>query len=100
MGEITLLTEIQTLLTTPEVDLATVLRKALILASRLGNQEFKEWVQSELQGYPGEAPVPDYRVLHLQSVGTFSGPGGGGMKNAPIPYSNVPEEERCLRFGG
>ena len=33
-------------------DLATALRKCLILAARLKNQEFTEWVNHELDGYP------------------------------------------------
>ena len=34
------------------VPLAELLRKCLVLASRLGNGEFKSWVNYELNGYP------------------------------------------------
>ena len=52
--------------------LSNVLRKALVLAYRLKNQEFKEWIDRELNGYPIDAVLPEYRVLSTQCSGTFT----------------------------
>lgn len=40
---------------------ADLLRKSLILATRLDVQELKEWAESELSGYKASAVLPDYR---------------------------------------
>lgn len=39
----------------------------------------------ESEGYPKDAEVPSYRVIGVSYKGTFSGPFGSGIKNAPIP---------------
>lgn len=41
--------------------IVSLLRKALVVASKLSISEVKLWAQSELSGYDG--PVPDYRKL-------------------------------------
>ena len=58
-----LLKEIQDLAVEPSVELSTLLRKCKILAARLGNPEFKVWVEFELNGYPDELTIPSYRVF-------------------------------------
>jgi hypothetical protein len=58
----TVLADIQTDEVNPEVDVAIVLRKCKILAARLGSSTFEQWVDSELGGYPPDAPLPPYRV--------------------------------------
>ena len=82
-----LLREIQDLSTTEGSDLETLLRKCRVLASRLKNDEFKDWVHCELDGYPKGAKLPEYREFRTFSLGDFGGPFGTGMKNAPIPES-------------
>lgn len=61
----TLLEEIEEGAQGEEMPLGTLLRKCLVLASRLGSQPAIDWVKWELNGYPKDVPVPDYRVLHL-----------------------------------
>ncbi len=87
-----LLREIQDAVVDSKSDLPTVLRKCKILSYRLKNSDFKNWVQYELDGYPEDAQVPDYRICHCQSKGNFSGPFGSGMKNAPIPMTCIPSK--------
>lgn len=89
-----LLRRIQDAAISPETDVATLLRMCKVLAVRLGNEDFKNWVDSELNGYPDQESVPDYRRLNVQSVGHFSGPYGSGMQNAPIPPMCIPERFR------
>lgn len=95
-----LLREIQNAATDSSSNLATVLRKCRILAARLHNEPFKEWVDKELNGYDFETEedrkrLPPYRFLDgVQSRGHFSGPFGSGLKNGVIPPSCIPEEWR------
>ena len=56
-----------------KVSLATVLRRAKVLASMLGEENFKAWVDNELEGYGQEADLPSYRCFKALSLGTFSG---------------------------
>lgn len=71
--------------------LADVLRKAKLLAYSLGDQRFKEWVNHELNGYPGGTTVPEYRRLSIPSLGTFVGPIGAIVKNQILPTYNLPD---------
>jgi len=92
----TLLQEIQSDAVHTKTDLTTLLRKCRILAAKLKNEEFKNWVQYELDGYPADAPLPDYRKARAQSYGHFAGGFGSGLRNAPIPLRCIPEQYREL----
>jgi hypothetical protein len=43
------------------VSVLDLLRKALVVATKLNIDEFKEWIELELKGYSGQETVPDYR---------------------------------------
>mgnify|MGYP001601343944 CR=1 FL=1 len=90
----TLLQGIQSDAVDSKSDLPMLLRKCRILASRLKNDEFKNWVQHELDGYPVDVPVPTYRKVGAQSYGHFAGAFGSGLRNAPIPFTCIPEQYR------
>jgi len=66
-------------------DLGSILLKLRFLASRLGSDVLEEWVKHESEGYPNDVDVPSYRVIGISYKGTFSGPFGSGIQNAPIP---------------
>ncbi|MBL8217250.1 MAG: hypothetical protein JNK87_41400 [Bryobacterales bacterium] len=91
----TLLREIQSAATNENVDVATLLRKAKILAARLKNIDFQEWVNNELNGYPDPLTLPSYRVIpaaaraHLATV--FQ-----QFNNAPVNTSFLPSEWKDL----
>jgi hypothetical protein len=89
-----LLRDIQNSAVDSSTDVATLLRKCKILAARLGNTKFKEWVDFELNGYPSKEQLPIYRILNTKSFGTFCGSFGSGANNAPIPPSCLPKEFR------
>ena len=65
--------------------LGPILLKLRLLAARLGSNDLEEWVKHESEGYPQDAMLPDYRIVGVTYKGTFSGPFGSGIKNAPIP---------------
>lgn len=66
-------------------NLGSVLLKLRLLAARLGSNDLEEWVKHESEGYPKGSVLPDYRIVGVTYKGTFSGPFGSGIKNAPIP---------------
>lgn len=73
-------------------DVAGMLRKCKILAARLDHAEFDAWVDSELNGYSDPSPVPDYRVVRVESKGHFFGPFGREVKNLPLSLGGIPKE--------
>jgi hypothetical protein len=82
-----LLAEIQAAVVEGQSEIAPILLKLRLLAARLGSQPLADWVKHESEGYPEDVDVPDYRVLAVAYHGTFSGPFGAGIKNAPLsPY--------------
>jgi len=80
-----LLQDIQEAVIADGTELGPILLKLRILAARLGSEPLEEWVKFESEGYPNEAPVPDYRRIPVSYVGSFSGAFGSGINNAPIP---------------
>jgi hypothetical protein len=85
-----LLDEIQTNLIGP-TPLSDVLRKASVLAYRLKNQELKEWAQSELNGYQGDTPLPEYRIAIVPSRGDFFN-GAWMHRDQPMPTQVLPDD--------
>lgn len=80
-----LLQEIQQSIIQNRVEIGPILLKLRLLAARLGSAELEEWVKHESEGYPSNSPVPEYRKLQVSYTGSFSGPFGSGINNAPIP---------------
>jgi hypothetical protein len=66
-----------------------------VLGARLGDADFKEWVESELNGYKSKDALPEYRVLGVTSKGHFYGPFQSGIRNADIPLLCTPKELRA-----
>ncbi|OZA96538.1 MAG: hypothetical protein B7X52_04995 [Thiotrichales bacterium 34-46-19] len=89
-----LLREIQDAAIDSKIELAVLLRKCKVLAARLGNPEFKKWVENELSGYNDIDELPDYRILTVNSKGHFSGPFQSGLRNADIPLMCIEEDFR------
>ena len=89
-----LLREIQDAAVDGSYDLETLLRKCRVLATRLKHEELKKWVACELDGYPIDMPLPEYRKCLGQPFGHFFGDFGRGLKNCPIPISDIPEDVR------
>jgi len=80
-----LLYEIQASIVQDGTDLGSILLKLRLLAARLGSEPLEEWIKHESEGYLRDSEVPSYRVVGVTYRGTFSGPFGSGIKNAPIP---------------
>lgn len=84
-------------------NLGPILLKLRLLAARLGSNDLEEWVKHESEGYPPDAVLPDYRIVGVTYTGTFSGPFGSGIRNAPIPpiliktFANDSWNNHCVR---
>lgn len=54
-----------------EIETATALNQAKIIASKIKNDDFKQWINHELKGYPQEFlnQLPDYRIFSVQIRG-------------------------------
>jgi hypothetical protein len=89
-----LIQEIQREILDPSTQLSSILRKAKVMAYRLGNVKFKDWVNDELDGYHEREidELPDYRKGSTHSLGNFAGPLGATMRNMPIPTLNLPKQ--------
>jgi predicted transcriptional regulator len=74
------------------IDIATLLRKCMVLSYTLKNKNFQEWVNNELNGYHERDDLPDYRIIEAHSYGHFTVGGAGMWQNLPISYYNVPDE--------
>lgn len=89
-----LLSQIQDAAIDSSVDLPTLLRKCKVLAARLGNDDFKKWIDNELSGYENKEDLPEYRVLRVNSKGHFSGAFRTSIRNGDIPLLCLPEKLR------
>ncbi len=78
-----------------------MLLKLRLLAARIDSQPLAEWVKYESEGYPANAELPDYRFIPVSYSGTFLGPFGSGIKNAPISsyLVNKIAGEHWVRYG-
>jgi len=91
-----LLREIQNAAIDSKISLANLLRKCKVLSSRLGNTEFKTWIENELNGYKDLENLPDYRIINVRSKGHFSGPYQSGLRNADIPLLTIDKEYHVM----
>ncbi|EPJ7279986.1 MULTISPECIES: AbiTii domain-containing protein [Enterobacterales] len=55
-------TELQSLAENVDTDILTLLLKAKSLAMSMEDNDFLEWLNSEINGYPTMGSIPDYRV--------------------------------------
>lgn len=88
-----LVDEIIELLSASKPSLENALFKAQVLAHKLGEEELKKWVDSELKGYPDREDLPPYRVLHVTVMGNFSN-GAYRYTDQPLPIMKVDKRLR------
>jgi hypothetical protein len=84
--------EIKNDLVSDDASLSSILRKTKIVASRLQYQEFEEWIDCELGGYPSEDKLPDYRKGNTISCGNFFNTLREQINDAQIQTSHLPEK--------
>ena len=67
-----LLADIQNECLAKDGSVSRLLRLCLQLAARLNHKPLKSWVLHELNGYPDDESIPDYRVHDTRSLGFFA----------------------------
>lgn len=72
---ISLVLELQSLAAAPDTDIASLLRKAMLVAGKLQLDEFRRWIDCEINGYKDGTTVPQYRLTRgtLHVVNPFHG---------------------------
>jgi len=86
-----LIRQIQADVLDQNISVVSLLQKCKILAAKLEEKEFSEWIERELTGYPSKEKPPSYRIIKTLLMGHFAGI-GGRVKNAKIPLDIFPEE--------
>lgn len=82
-----------------EVSLYTALKRVKVLLQEFDNEELLKWVNCELVGYPEDADLPSYRIMHGQLKGTyFKGSMMNHMtcKDVPLPLGKLDKEKRDI----
>ncbi len=64
--------------------LLDVLLKAKVLAHRLRSRKFRQWVNSEIDGYGDKNNLPDYRIIGCAIRGDFNGYFQSRVRNVPL----------------
>jgi len=76
--------------------LPDILRKCLLLAHELKNDQLRSWANQELNGYESGKDLPAYRIIPAMARGNFIGPFYAQYKCHLIP--SVVLEERHREF--
>jgi len=88
-----LLREIQDGAVASHSDVAALLRRCMVLGTRLGNEPIRDWASLELNGYSPESDLPSYRPkITTQVLGTLTGIGGRELRNAALAPSALPSD--------
>jgi len=78
--------------TDPQLSVSDLLRKSKILAYRLHNDLFKDWVEHELSGYTDADELPPYRSgFSGSTVATLSGPMNSIATRVSVPITKIPK---------
>lgn len=75
-----------------EKSIKTILLKSQIIASKLNNKDFEEWIHNEQNGYPTTESIPKYRRLNATVKADISIPFHGIYKNYTIPNGIFPDQ--------
>ena len=67
-------------------DVGPILRKLKVLAFKLEADILEDWVKHEVEGYPKDVPVPNYRKTSVTYKGDFM---GGGLKYSDVTIPSV-----------
>lgn len=71
------------------ITLETALTRALVIASDIENDKFKEWIEKEIGGYSTEDDIPEYRISKDEFF-KYTGKNGGYMcTDMPLPLPKI-----------
>src|SRR5580658_10123910 len=64
--QIPIVVQLQELASNSQTKVDELLRKALVVAAKLGLSDFRKWIEGELNGYGAGSTIPDYRRVRCQ----------------------------------
>ncbi len=79
------------------VDLQTALKRVKVLLQEFDDEKLLEWVNYEIEGYPSDDKVPEYRrILGQPFCSYIKGSMANHLKytNVPLSLGNMPEEHK------
>lgn len=88
-----LLDEIIGLLTSGEGNLTEALIKGQVLAHQLNDDELAGWVHNELNGYPQDSDVPEYREIPYTTLAYITN-GYVGHPRSQLPLSHLSDDRK------
>ncbi|MHB8898387.1 MAG: AbiTii domain-containing protein [Thermoguttaceae bacterium] len=91
MTQPSLVIELQQLASEKRNDISDVLRKAMMVATKLDLPDFRQWIECELDGYPDDTPVPKYRIVQGTVYGRDT------LTNRLVPYAFPPKMASTLQ---
>lgn len=80
-----------------EIDLQTALKRTKVLLQEFDDEKLLEWINYEMEGYPSDVLIPEYRRIPGQPFCSYiKGSMVNFMKytNVPLSLGNMPEDER------
>lgn len=66
MKQESIVLELQDLASSDSTPLPELLRKSLLVATKLDLEDFRAWIHRELNGYGNGDDIPEYRIVHAQ----------------------------------
>lgn len=88
-----LLNEIIDALSSQDSSLTNALLKTKVLLHKIGHKELVEWVNHELNGYPHDGDLPEYRILPAQVLANMANM-RFQVNSHPIPLGHLEHEQR------
>lgn len=88
-----LLNELIESLSTQESSLTGALLKTKVLLHEIGHKELAEWVNHELNGYPDDKELPEYRILPAQVLANMANL-AYQVNSHPIPLGHLDDDAR------
>jgi len=84
------------LLSEEKSSLSAALLKTKLLLHQIGKKELADWVNNELNGYPDNVSIPEYRILLSQVLANASNI-AYEISNHPIPLAHLtPDQKKDL----
>lgn len=81
-------------LTFDKISLSQALTRAKIIAYKINNTQFKEWISFELNGYPEKSELPTYRIVSCDVFVKIADPFRGEYD---VPFENTTQDEDTVK---
>lgn len=77
-------------LTYDNITLSQALMRAKLIAFEINNEDFKGWINNELNGYVNVDKIPDYRIIPCDIFAVIEG--YGSRKMVPVDLTNLDKD--------